>query len=207
MVRHHPPPTAPGRWHRLQASSHNTPLTKALLAVLAAGLILAGTIQPGAAWEIFITPTKDVAKFKVGYGFGLSIEYPDGSAIKDELHDKPPQIISKTYALHDDPDVKVIADKLNARIAANNSQARITDLSISYHTGFKHISMHSLLHNSSSRPPHVGCGHATGHKPLDCSTDCSWCILCLQARLLPPCPGAGSRLPDALSVPPSPQRA
>jgi hypothetical protein len=104
----------------------------ALLTVLLAGLLLIGTSSSAWAAQMNaqINPNNDESSFKVNYQKTVFIEYPNGGILFDELHLKE-WTISGT-ADSSNPGVQILIDKLNSKIASDGSQARISDLDVTY---------------------------------------------------------------------------
>ncbi len=103
-----------------------------ILTVLLAGLIVVGTSTPvwAAQLDARINPNTESSPFKMSYLKTVFIEYPNGGNLFDELRGNT-WIISGT-ADSSDPAVKDLIGKLNRGIADDRSQARISDLNVSY---------------------------------------------------------------------------
>ncbi len=103
-----------------------------ILTVLIAGLIVVGTSTPvwAAQLDARINPNAESSPFKMSYLKTIFIEYPNGGNLFDELHGNA-WAVSGT-ADSSDPAVKELIGKLNRGIADDGSQARISDLSVSY---------------------------------------------------------------------------
>jgi len=103
-----------------------------LLTVLVAGLIVFSTssVAWGAQLDARINPNSDSSPFKMNYQKTIFIEYPNGGQLFDELHEKT-WTISGT-ADSSNPGVQNLMDKLNQNIKEDGSQARISDLKVTY---------------------------------------------------------------------------
>lgn len=103
-----------------------------ILTILLAGLIVAGTSIPvwAAQFDARINPNSDESPFKMSYLKTIFIEYPNGGNLFDELRGKA-WTVSGT-ADSSNPGVQELIGKLNRGIADDGSQARISDLNVSY---------------------------------------------------------------------------
>ncbi len=103
-----------------------------ILTVLLVGLIVVGTSTPvwAAQLDARINPNAESSPFKMSYLKTVFIEYPNGGNLFDELRGNA-WTISGT-ADSSDPGVKELIGKLNRGIADDGSQARISDLNVSY---------------------------------------------------------------------------
>ncbi len=103
-----------------------------LFTILLAGLLVAGTST--SAWaaqmDVRINPNSDESFFKINYQKTVFIEYPDGGKLFDELHLKE-WTLSGT-ADTSNPGVQELMNNLNSKIASDGSQARISDLGVTY---------------------------------------------------------------------------
>ena len=113
-----------------------------VLSVLLAGLIVIGTTTPALAaqLDIRINPNEDSSPFTMDYQKTIFIEYPNGGNLFDELRGHQ-WTVSGTADLSN-PGVQNLLDKLNQKIISDGSQARISDLNVSYafHLKAKNIS-------------------------------------------------------------------
>ena len=104
----------------------------ALLTVLLVGLLVVGTSS--AAWaaqmDARINPNSDESFFKINYQKTVFIEYPDGGVLFDELHTK--EWTLNGSAGSSNPGVQDLMDSLNSKIASDGSQAKISDLNVTY---------------------------------------------------------------------------
>ena len=107
--------------------------------IVAVGLI-AGMVAAGwgaNAWAVLlearIDPYDTESRFKVTYLKTYSIWYPDGGMIADELRGQN-TFISEEYNFRH-PDVQSLIERLNERIVSSGSQARISDMKVSYSFG------------------------------------------------------------------------
>jgi len=103
-----------------------------ILTVLLAGLIVVGTSTPAWAAQLDarINPNTDSSPFKMNYQKTVFIEYPNGGDLFDELRGKV-WTVSGT-ADSSNPGVQELMAKLNQKIVSDGSQARISDLNVSY---------------------------------------------------------------------------
>ncbi len=110
-----------------------------ILTVLLAGLIIVGTSTPvwAAQLESRINPNEVSSPFKMNYQKTIIIGYPNGGNLFDELRGKQ-WTVSGTADLSN-PGVKDLLAKLNSKIVSDGSQARISDLNVSYDFHLKEI--------------------------------------------------------------------
>ena len=103
-----------------------------ILTVLLAGLIVIGTSTPvwAAQLDAKINPNNDESPFKMNYQKTVFIEYPNGGNLFDELRGHE-WTVEGTADLSD-PGVQELMTELNKGIADDGSQARISDLNVSY---------------------------------------------------------------------------
>ena len=103
-----------------------------ILTVLLAGLIIVGTSTPvlGAQFDSRINPNNDESPFKVSYLKTVFIEYPNGGALFDVLHNADWKITGTADATN--PEVQELMIKLNQGIQDDGSQATISDLNVLY---------------------------------------------------------------------------
>jgi len=103
-----------------------------ILSILLAGLIVMGTTTPvwAAQLEATINPANISSPFKMNYQKTIFIEYPNGGNLFDDLRGKQ-WTVSGTADLSN-PGVKDLLAKLNQKIISDGSQARISDLNVSY---------------------------------------------------------------------------
>ena len=103
-----------------------------ILTVLLAGLIVIGTSSPvwAAQLDAKINPNNDESPFKMNYQKTVFIEYPNGGNLFDELRGHE-WTVEGTADLSD-PGVQELMTELNKGIADDGSQARISDLNVSY---------------------------------------------------------------------------
>ena len=103
------------------------------MTVLLVGIAVASAATPAwasAQMSATINPGFDTSPFKVVYQRALSIEYPDGGALFDELNGK--EWIVEGEAGSADPNVQDLINRLNQGMADDSSQAKISDLDVSY---------------------------------------------------------------------------
>ena len=103
-----------------------------ILAVLLVGLIVVGTTAPAWAAQLDakINPNSASSPFKMSYLKTVFIEYPNGGNLFDELREK--QWTLTGTADMSNPGVQELLAKLNAKIVSDGSQARVSDLNVSY---------------------------------------------------------------------------
>jgi hypothetical protein len=103
-----------------------------ILTALLVGIIVIGTVAPAWAAQLDarINPDNPSSPFKMSYLKTIFIEYPNGGNLFDELRGKQ-WTVSGTAGLSD-PGVKELLAKLNQKIISDGSQARISDLNVSY---------------------------------------------------------------------------
>ena len=103
-----------------------------ILTVLLAGLIVVGTSTPvwAAQLDARINPNAESSPFKMSYLKTVFIEYPNGGNLFDELRGNEWTVSGSADS--SDPGVKELLGKLNRGIADDGSQARISDLNVSY---------------------------------------------------------------------------
>ena len=103
-----------------------------VLTVLIAGLIVVGTSTPAWAAQLDarINPNNESSPFKMNYQKTVFIEYPNGGQVFDDLQGKEWTVAGTADSSN--PGVQELMDKLNQRIAADGSQARISDLTVNY---------------------------------------------------------------------------
>jgi len=103
-----------------------------ILTVLLVGLIVVGTTAPAWAAQLDarINPNDDSSPFKMSYLKTIFIEYPNGGNLFDELRGKQWTITGT--ADMSNPGVQELMNKLNQGIINDGSQARISDLNVSY---------------------------------------------------------------------------
>ena len=103
-----------------------------LFTILLAGLLVAGTST--SAWaaqmDVRINPNSDESFFKINYQKTVFIEYPDGGQLFDELHLKE-WTLSGT-ADTSNPGVQELINNINSKIASDGSQAKISNLDVTY---------------------------------------------------------------------------
>jgi len=108
-----------------------------ILTVLLVGLIVIGTTAPAWAAQLDarINPNNPSSPFTMSYLKTVFIEYPNGGNLFDELRGKQ-WTVSGTADLSN-PGVKDLLAKLNQKIISDGSQARISDLNVSYDFNLK----------------------------------------------------------------------
>jgi len=110
-----------------------SPVSRAvLLTVLLAGIIVIGSSS--SAWaaqmDARVNPNSEDSFFKVNYQKTVFIEYPDGGVLFDELRLK--EWTESGTADSSNSGVQELMEKLNAKIASDGSQARVSDLNVTY---------------------------------------------------------------------------
>ena len=103
-----------------------------ILSVLLAGLIVIGTTTPvwAAQLDARINSNESSSPFKMNYQKTIIIEYLNGGNLFDELRGSQ-WTVSGTSDLSN-PEVQNLLAKLNQKIISDGSQARISDLNVSY---------------------------------------------------------------------------
>mgnify|MGYP001593313411 FL=1 len=108
-------------------------MTKAiLLTVLLAGLIVIGTSAPafGAQLDSRINPNNAESPFKMSYLKTVFIEYPNGGDLFDALGGTEWHVSGMADATN--PGVQRLMNELNSSIQSDGSQAKISDLDVTY---------------------------------------------------------------------------
>ena len=108
-------------------------MTKAiLLTVLLAGLIVIGTSAPafGAQLDVTLNPNNAESPFKMSYLKTVFIEYPNGGDLFDALGGTEWNVSGMVDATN--PGVQQLMNKLNSNIQSDGSQAKISDLDVTY---------------------------------------------------------------------------
>ncbi len=107
-------------------------MLKALLfALFFSGLLIgSGTVAWAAQLDVRINPNSETTDFEIKYLRNIFIEYPEGGELADNLRGKKWEI--SLIADSSNPGVKEIIKKLNDKIQADGSSARITDLKVDY---------------------------------------------------------------------------
>ena len=104
----------------------------ALIGVISVGM----TADAWAAgFESKINPKVNNSEFKVGYQKTIFIDYKNGGMIADELRNTEWSV--QDVADLNNPGVQDLMQQLNTKIANDGSQARITDLDVSYNFQLK----------------------------------------------------------------------
>ena len=103
-----------------------------ILSVLLAGILVIGTSAPAWAAQLNaqINPNTEESFFDVNYQKTVFIEYPDGGKLFDELHLK--EWTESGTADSSNPGVQDLIAGLNAKLASDGSQARVSDLTVTY---------------------------------------------------------------------------
>ena len=108
-------------------------MTKAiLLTVLLAGLIVIGTSAPafGAQLDTTLNPNNAESPFKMSYLKTVFIEYPNGGDLFDALGGTEWNVSGMADATN--PGVQRLMNELNSNIQSDGSQAKISDLDVTY---------------------------------------------------------------------------
>ena len=108
-------------------------MTKAIiLTTLLAGLIVIGTSAPvfGAQLDTRINPNNSESPFKMSYLKTVFIEYPNGGSLFDALRGTEWNTSGMADATN--PGVQELIAKLNTGIQQDGSQAKISDLNVTY---------------------------------------------------------------------------
>jgi len=108
-------------------------VTKAiLLTVLLAGLIVIGTSAPafGAQLDVTLNPNNAESPFKMSYLKTVFVEYPNGGDLFDALGGTEWNVSGMADATN--PGVQRLMNELNSNIQSDGSQAKISDLDVTY---------------------------------------------------------------------------
>jgi hypothetical protein len=108
-------------------------VTKAIiLTVLLAGLIVIGTSAPafGAQLDTTLNPNNAESPFKMSYLKTVFIEYPNGGDLFDALGGTEWNVSGMADATN--PGVQRLMNELNSNIQSDGSQAKISDLDVTY---------------------------------------------------------------------------
>jgi len=97
-------------------------------------LISSSTVAWAAQLEARINPDDDTADFEIKYLRNIRIGYPEGGELADDLRTKQWKISLSEDSSN--PDVKEIIKKLNDKIQADGSVARVTELKVEYSVEF-----------------------------------------------------------------------
>jgi len=104
-----------------------------ILTIMIASLVIIGTSTSpvwGAQLDAKLNPDADDSPFKMNYQKTVFIEYQDGGNLFDALRGHEWTVDG--FADLSDPGVQKLMESLNAKIGADGSQARITDLNVNY---------------------------------------------------------------------------
>ena len=102
-----------------------------LFALIFSGLLIgSSTVAWAAQLDARINPNSETTDFEIKYLRNIFIEYPEGGELADNLRTKNWEI--SLFADSSNPGVKEIIKKLNDKIQADGSSARITDLKVDY---------------------------------------------------------------------------
>ena len=102
----------------------------AALAVAAVASAAAAQEAHAAQLDVFINPSDEASPFTMTYQRTVFIEYEDGGAIADILRGEAWKDTLAESTPH--PDVVALRDRINEKIAADGSGARIEDMSVEY---------------------------------------------------------------------------
>ena len=108
-------------------------MTKAIiLTVLLAGLIVIGTSAPafGAQLDTTLNPNNAESPFKMSYLKTVFVEYPNGGDLFDALGGTEWHVSGMADATN--PGVQRLMNELNSNIQSDGSQAKISDLDVTY---------------------------------------------------------------------------
>ena len=100
--------------------------------VLLAALIVVGSSAPAWAAQLDarINPSNESSPFKMNYQKTVFIEYPNGGKLFEDLRGKEWTIAGSADSSN--PGVQDLMNRLNQKITADGSQARISDLNVDY---------------------------------------------------------------------------
>ena len=103
-----------------------------VLTVLLASLIVFGSTSSvfGAQMDAKVNPNNDSSPFKINYQKTVFIEYPNGGQLFDVLRGHEWTVAG--IADSSDPGVQNLMNQINQKILADGSQARVTDLNVTY---------------------------------------------------------------------------
>ena len=103
-----------------------------ILTILIAGVIIVGASVPAwaAQFDARVSPDSETSPFKISYLKTVFIEYPNGGNLFDELRGHEWTIDG--IADSSDPGVQKLMEELNKTITDDGSQARISDLNVTY---------------------------------------------------------------------------
>ena len=103
-----------------------------IFTILLASLIVIGASAPAWAAQLDakINPNSDTSPFKMNYQKTAFIEYPNGGNLFDMLRGHEWSVEGTADSTN--PGVQNLMNKLNQRIVDDGSQARISDLTVSY---------------------------------------------------------------------------
>ena len=102
------------------------------LTILLAGLIVIGTSAPafGAQLDVTLNPNNAESPFKMSYLKTVFIEYPNGGDLFDALGGTEWNVSGMADATN--PGVQRLMNELNSNIQSDGSQAKISDLDVTY---------------------------------------------------------------------------
>jgi len=103
-----------------------------ILTILIAGVIIVGASVPAwaAQFDARVSPDSETSPFKISYLKTVFIEYPNGGNLFDELRGHEWTVDG--IADSSDPGVQKLIEELNKTITDDGSQARISDLNVTY---------------------------------------------------------------------------
>ena len=103
-----------------------------VLTVLLAGIIVISASTPvwAAQLDARINPNVETSPFKISYLKTVFIEYADGGNLFETLRGNEWTVSSTVDS--SDPGVQKLIDELNKKMLADGSQARVSDLNVSY---------------------------------------------------------------------------
>ena len=116
-----------------------------ILTILLAGLIVIGTSAPafGAQLDTRINPNNLESPFKMSYLKTIFIEYPNGGVLFDQLSTS--QWTVSGTADSTNPGVQELMRDLNSGIQSDGSQARVSDLNVTYEFQLKGRSIQTSI--------------------------------------------------------------
>ena len=116
-----------------------------LMPVFVAVLIVVGATTPAWAAYLGVTmyPDGSSPRFFIEYQKTVSIEYPEGGLIRDQLDGQDLQVTGSANSSN--PGVQDLMEQLNRDISDSGSQAVVSDLDVSYDTRLRSFADHASI--------------------------------------------------------------